>query len=182
MRGIARPASNMLTTNKDFDASRRRFFRGGSNAEAVPRPPWAADEARFPELCTRCDLCIDGCPENILRRGSGGFPELDFRKGGCTLCGACLEACEPGALSITVHPPLPWTMTVSDQCLSAQGITCRACGDECEQHAIRFRLMVGGRAEVTVVAEACNGCGACIRFCPADAIRVESGSRSSEVV
>lgn len=172
----------MLTTNKNFDASRRRFFRGGSRAETVPRPPWAVDEARFSEVCTRCNACIDGCPEGILWRGSGGFPELDFRKGGCTLCGACLEACEPGALSITVHPPLPWTMTVSDKCFSGQGITCRACGDECERRAIRFRLMVGGRAEVTVVEAACNGCGACIRFCPADAIRAVPGSRSSEVV
>jgi ferredoxin-type protein NapF len=163
-----------------FDPSRRGFLRGGAGrGRPVQRPPWALEEALFVEVCTRCDACIDGCPEHILLRGSGGFPELDFRKGGCTFCGDCLEHCRPSALTRAVDPPFSATVVISEGCLTSQGVICRACGDECERRAIRFRLLVGGRADVTVVTEACNGCGACIRFCPADAIRVVPGSLPS---
>ena len=129
---------------------RRQFLRWRLRpAAAFLRPPWALPEADFTAACTRCDQCLQQCPEGILARGSGGFPELDFQRGGCSFCGACLAACESGALSGgTAVPAYAWsqTATMGEGCLSALGTVCRACGDVCEPRAIRFRLALGGKA------------------------------------
>ena len=158
-----------------FDPSRRGFLRrtGARQLEAV-RPPWALSETLFIEQCSRCEQCVQHCPEGILRHGSGGFPEMHFDTAGCTFCGACVTACETGALSRSVSAPVPWRVAVSDECLSIRGVMCRACADECEMRAIRFRAQPGGRAEVSVVSDACSGCGACIRFCPVRAIHLKA--------
>ncbi len=171
----------MLKNDENFNASRRRFIRGAPQAALASRPPWSLPEARFVDQCTRCDDCVGRCPENILVKGSGGFPELDFRNGGCTFCGDCLAACEPGALSLEVFPAISWKVQVVDECLSAKGIVCRACGDGCDRRAIRFRLKTGGRADIELTSEACNGCGACIRPCPVGALRILPGSANREV-
>jgi ferredoxin-type protein NapF len=158
--------------------NRRQFLRGRLRPVAASlRPPWALPEADFTAACTRCDQCLQQCPEGILARGSGGFPELNFQSGGCSFCGACLAACEPGALSSeTALPAHAWRQTavIGSGCLSARGTVCRACGDVCEPRAIRFRLALGGRAIPVVDSARCNGCGACIGVCP---VRVVSVSR-----
>lgn len=132
------------------------------------------------ERCTRCAECVRRCPEHILIDGSGGFPEMDFSQGGCTFCGECRQVCEPGALALSVDPPVSWQVGVGGGCLATRGVMCRSCADECEERAIVFRLVPGGRAEVNVMAQACNGCGACIRLCPVDAIRLKPGSQPRE--
>ena len=171
----------MPTGTQRFDPTRRGFLRAASLRRATAlRPPWALAEPVFAEQCTRCAECIRACPEGILREGSGGFPELDFALGGCTFCGDCRAACEPGALVRSVEPPVAWRAVIAAACLATRGVTCRACADECETRAIRFRPLTGGSAEVRVIAEACNGCGACVRFCPVSAIRLETGSQPRE--
>jgi len=44
-------------------------------------------------------------------------------------------------------------------CLSFNGITCRACDENCQTDAIRFNLMTGGRSVPPVKEESCTGCG-----------------------
>lgn len=137
------------------------------------RPPWARLEADFLDTCTRCDACVGACPEGIVRRGGGGYPEISFAGGACTFCDACVAACAPGAL---VRDPsrAPWTIraVIASSCLSATGIACRVCGEHCEAGAIRFALAVGGIARPTVDAAACTGCGACVAPCPVSAIEI----------
>lgn len=151
--------------------SRRRFLRGGFSAEpGVLRPPWALPEPAFVDRCTRCDACISACPAAILAAGSGGFPLVDFGRGECTFCGDCARACVPGALDPA--RPLAWQLAVrvGAGCLAAANIVCRSCGDACQSAAIRFRPQVGLAARPVVDAAACNGCGACVRACPQDAV------------
>ncbi len=155
---------------------RRQFLRGRLRPVSVPlRPPWALRETDFTAACSRCDQCLHQCPGHILVRGSGGFPELDFQRGGCDFCGACLAACEPEALAsreaLAEHA---WSQTavIGTGCLSVRGIVCRACGDACEPRAIRFRLAVGGRAMPDVDSARCNGCGACVGVCPVQAVGI----------
>ena len=136
--------------------------------------PWAVD--RFVDACRRCDDCITACEESVVVAGDGGFPTVDFARGGCTFCGACAAACRYGALDRTRTPPWSLKVAIGGGCLSARGITCRACGDACEQRAIRFRLQVGGRAEVLVDPANCNGCGSCIATCPIQVIQIEEAA------
>ena len=55
-----------------MDINRRRFMRGGA-APVELRPPWLLDPASFTESCTRCNKCMELCPQDILVAGGGGF-------------------------------------------------------------------------------------------------------------
>ena len=150
--------------------ARRRFLRGEFAAPRIAlRPPWALPEAAFLERCTRCDDCLRACPTAILARGSGGYPEIDFARGGCTFCGECMKACTAGALK---GGPLAWPLAavIGPECIARKRIVCRSCGDACDPRAIRFGFAPGGAAVPHLSPDACTGCGACIGACPVSAI------------
>jgi ferredoxin-type protein NapF len=118
--------------------------------------PWALAEAAFLARCTRCNACIDACPERIVIRGSGGFPEVDFAKGGCTFCGRCADVCAPRALDRAVGEPWAVKAAIGAGCLARNRVVCRSCGERCEAR------------------ERCTGCGACAPVCPVSAITLEA--------
>ncbi len=157
----------------DINLHRRAFLRGRP-VPTRPRIPWARKD--FSDRCERCDDCIRACEEGILRRGDGGFPEVDFRLGGCSFCAACAKSCSHQAFE--PRPSRPWRLRIAfrDSCLSANGVTCRACGDQCDEQAICFRLQTGGRAAPILDEQNCTGCGACIKPCPTDSIRLEEAA------
>jgi ferredoxin-type protein NapF len=159
-----------------INTARRAFLRGrvATQASMVPRMPWAV--ARFTSVCQRCDDCIEACEESILVKGEGGYPTIDFERGGCTYCGACVEACTYDALDRSIDPALRFKASIGAGCLSARGITCRSCGDVCDARAIRFRLEVGGRAIPGLDTSLCNGCGSCIATCPTHVIRIQEAA------
>ncbi len=170
------PSRHQVYTDSRPEISRRQFLRADlrGKTQAV-RPPWALPEARFIETCERCDDCISACPEKILRRGNGGYPQLDFAAGGCTFCGDCARVCEYGALGFADDPQqMPWRLEVAivASCLSLHGTVCRSCGEVCEERAIRFKLEVGGIARPLLDTGECNGCGQCVSVCPVGSIRI----------
>lgn len=136
--------------------------------------PWAVEA--FEDVCRRCDECIQACEESILVAADGGFPSVDFRRGECTLCAACVDACRYGALDRSVSPPWHLSVSIGDDCLSIKGITCRSCGDACESRAIRFQLQTAGRAIPELDASLCNGCGSCIATCPTHVIKIQEAA------
>jgi ferredoxin-type protein NapF len=166
-----------------IDPARRAFLRGALRPRPSGiTPPWAG--ADFSDRCVRCDDCVRACSADILVRGDGGFPRVDFDRGGCTFCGACVTACRHDALVREdagdvvgdAEPPWHTTVAVGSGCLSMRGVTCRSCGDACETGAIRFRLQPGGRALAVVDDSLCNGCGSCIATCPVRAIQIEEAA------
>lgn len=155
-----------------INTARRAFLRGRVAPDAITRRmPWAV--AAFVDVCRRCDDCIDACEESVLVTGDGGFPTVDFQRGGCTFCGACARACRYHALDTGLAPPWRLEASIGDGCLSARGITCRACSDACAARAIRFQLQVGGRAIPSLDSSICNGCGSCIAICPTHVIQIQ---------
>ncbi len=158
----------------EMTLSRRQFLRGDiRGSRTALRPPWALGEDVFTARCTRCDDCVRACPTEVIRRGSGGYPEMDFTAGTCTFCRDCVAVCTAGAFATGAagsFAAFPHRAVVAANCLAANAVVCRACGDHCETGAIRFRLAPAGRSFAQVDASRCNGCGDCVRVCPVQAI------------
>ncbi|MCB1735709.1 MAG: hypothetical protein KDH20_01985 [Rhodocyclaceae bacterium] len=100
-RKIVEKAGQALDETVRHDA--RRWFR----------PPFARDELTFLTTCTRCQACIDACPEGLIFRlpvsvgvRAAGTPALDLRNRACALCTdwPCVAACEPHALRLPDPP------------------------------------------------------------------------------
>lgn len=156
-----------------INPARRSFLRGCvSQPQPQPmRPPWSRVE-RFTDLCSRCLRCADACPDRIIIRGDGGFPEIDFRRAACTFCGACATACPEPVFETSTGVPWRARAAVTGDCLAARGVVCRTCRDECPEDAVCFATAVGGIARPRVEPDRCSGCGACVGVCPVGAIRI----------
>jgi ferredoxin-type protein NapF len=162
------------------DLTRRSLLRGQSRASAPqPTPPWALDYDAFIERCTRCGDCLPVCPENIIKKGEGGFPTVDFSNRACTFCGACVDRCQSGALSRAVDPPWQLKAQIDERCLTHQGVYCQSCRDGCDTRAIEFRLRAGEPVpKPHIDVSRCTGCGECVAVCPTNAVSVtRSGER-----
>lgn len=58
----------------------------------------------------------------------------------------------------------------ADACVEPKGVACRRCGEVCDENAIRFAPLPGGRAMPLLDAVKCSGCGECLAPCPVSAI------------
>ncbi len=141
------------------------------------RPPWAIAEAQFLDACSRCLDCVTACPEQVLARGDGGFPEIIQGAGECTFCGDCVRACATAVLVRTDTSPWAWVAGIAESCLMRAGIVCYSCRDVCAERAISLPI---GRAIAlpSINTDACTGCGACVGLCPSSAIQMKETSIS----
>ncbi|MEK7990843.1 MAG: ferredoxin-type protein NapF [Thiotrichaceae bacterium] len=156
--------------------SRMQLLRGKHH---VIRPPWTKPEAEFIENCSRCHACLEQCPEHIIIKGRGSFPEIDFSKGECTFCEHCAVACPTTAIS-KANTQIPWTLKIqiNHTCLAQQNVVCITCGEFCNDSAIRFPPKLGGIAHPELNFEQCTGCGACFAVCPTQAIQLQYTQKS----
>ena len=152
--------------------SRRNLLRGRSAPATLPlRPPGAIPESLFTDKCTSCGECISVCPQEIVFKGSGGYPEINFRKGECTFCVRCIDICPEDVLLHAIQPPWRLELRLENSCLAKRQVVCQTCGDACEVEAVRFRPRRGSVAVPHIDQEVCTGCGACIAACPENALR-----------
>ncbi len=141
-------------------------------AHNLVRPPGALEEPQFLASCSRCLRCLDACAPAAIRTASIfsgianlGTPVLETNK--CILCMECIRTCPTGALSkIPKSEVLIGTaVIVKDLCLAWRKTRhCRECEKACKPEAV---VMEKNRYPV-IVAEKCNGCGICMRRCPAE--------------
>lgn len=165
--------------NSQFQTSRRGLFRGlVQKSQGKPlnltvlRPPGAIEENHFIDTCSRCNACIEACTENVISAGDGGYPELSFSERGCTGCKACIEACEPRALVTTESAWPIGKLSMKDNCLAKNNITCQSCKDACDPEAIKFPITSATPAPV-VNPDLCTGCGECVSVCPVNSISIQ---------
>lgn len=158
------------------DPARRALLRGKIQPPVVIRPPWAWAEPEFLDACSRCNDCIERCPEHVLVSGPGGYPQFDPSRGECTFCGDCADACSAKALDRqAVSPPWHWIADISnDSCLTHHGVICASCQDGCGERAIRFQPALGAVPMPIIDATRCTGCGACVGSCPTQAISLKN--------
>lgn len=153
------------------------------------RPPGALDEFAFLTACTRCENCIEACPQDSLIKAgaSAGLglhaPYLDPRAMPCFLCTdlPCVKACPDGALvwprrttkdgeeldgpaavkigTAVVKPSLCLTWPGEDRAPQ----DCQVCVDRCPYPGVAIRMLDG---HPDVVEDRCTGCGLCVFGCP----------------
>ncbi len=152
----------------------RRGFLGAlgalaANKEVSTRPPYAGDETLFGTECPQCEgMCGTVCEEAIIKFSDKKIPYIDFSVSGCSDCGECMGACEPGVLNdsdVFIKGSLRINAV---KCVSWHGVACFSCKDPCLENAIHFENMF--RPEI--VNDACTLCGYCISRCPGNAIEV----------
>lgn len=154
--------------------SRRRLFKGGiKNIHSGIRLPYVINEQIFITHCTQCEDCITACPEHIVVKGEGNFPEIDFSKGECTFCKRCVNVCEAPIFN-KVENEEPWDLAIEIKasCLALNNVVCRSCEDSCETEAISFKYLQSSIPQPQILLDSCNGCGACVSTCPQSSIEL----------
>jgi ferredoxin-type protein NapF len=158
------------------DLTRRNFFRGRKKSTpAAIRLPWVIDEKSFIDGCTQCGDCIPSCDENIIIKGDGGFPQIDFSQGECSFCQKCIDVCEqPLFVDDRVESKSAWSLDIKikNNCLAMNQVVCQSCQDSCETQAISFKYIQSSIPLPQIELEKCNGCGACVAICPQTSIEL----------
>lgn len=154
-----------------FDISKRNLFRRSSSNLTVKLLPWVKSEQQFIAECTQCGDCLSACPEKIIVKGDGGFPNINFNLGECDFCGKCALSCSlPLFDEITT---IPWLIKaqISDECLANKNVYCRSCAESCETQALSFQIGISSVPNIDIAV--CTGCGACVSPCPTQSITIK---------
>ena len=191
-RGFLVAAGTSAVVGASFAAGEDDKLTDGGIADVTPPgavarqtpvvPPGSRGHRNFSLRCVGCQLCVDVCPNNVLRPAKGSLrcfqPEMGFEHGYCRPeCVKCGEVCPAGAIrritpaeKKTIHiGQAVWHM---DRCIAAQeGVNCSACEAHCPVRAI-VRVPMDEKdpnaPKIPVVDKtACIGCGACEHLCPA---------------
>ncbi|MBT3352671.1 MAG: 4Fe-4S dicluster domain-containing protein [Nitrospinaceae bacterium] len=165
-----------------------RAFAEGAREEriveqtsAVPylRPPGAALENEFLELCCGVGSCAEVCPANAIklvpRKDDPGryTPIIEPSEAACVLCDelACMAACQSGALTQIPRREIRIGLArvEASACWSWAGIDpgCNYCADRCPVGSDAIRIEKSASGHGPVVTDNCVGCGVCEYFCPA---------------
>ena len=161
--------------------------RGAKGSGELIRPPGSVGEDEFLARCIRCDRCRSVCHLNVI--SVAGFsdglihvrtPFLDFHLGHCDFCQDCARVCPTHAIEMFD----PKTVKVgvaelTERCIALRTGACRLCYDECEYKAITL----DARNRPVIHADKCNGCGLCVKVCPANVLQsFKDGSQRGVVI
>ena len=154
-------------------------------------PAGSVSLRNFENHCVACQLCINACPNNVLRPSSSlhNFmqPEMNYDKGFCRPeCNICSQICPAGAIRpISIEEKTAIQIGIAiinlDNCVvNTNKVNCGNCARHCPAEAITMVPQdpsnEKSRKIPTVNEQKCIGCGACENLCPArpfTAIHVE---------
>ncbi len=162
----------------------------GRQSSALPataiRPPGAMPEEAFLSACTRCGMCVQNCPYDILKLSelgdpvAGGTPYFTARTHPCEMCEdiPCVVACPTKALDpqlTDINKARMGLAVLIDQetCIAFRGLRCEVCYNVCPlaDKAIRLDRRSNERTGIHAVfapvvsSDHCTGCGLCEKAC-----------------
>jgi ferredoxin-type protein NapF len=122
-----------------IDKQRRAFFTRGrvDKTSDDVHLPWLKSEDLFLDKCTQCNECVQACPENVIVKGQGGYPTVDFSKGECTFCEDCAKVC-PESLFDTKQENA-WDLSLKPKVDLSACTSCGACISGCPAQAITLK-------------------------------------------
>jgi len=159
--------------------------------EKAIRPPGAVEEAKFLDLCLRCQQCVGICSTTggCLQPAAGEAgleglwtPVGDMRTGYCEFnCNLCGQVCPSGAIKLLeIQAKQQYVMGLAffdvSRCIPYyKGENCLVCQEHCPtaDKAIKFNDVVVLKSGVEkrvklpyVEEKLCIGCGICEYKCP----------------
>ena len=197
---IAATASVVKAQEKKLDGGLATIVNKEKPLRETPIvPPGALSAKNFAQHCTACQLCVQVCPNQVLRPSTGLMnmmqPEVSYERGYCRPeCTKCSEVCPVGAIrpidraeksSIQVGHAV-W---VEKNCIvNTDNVSCGNCARHCPTGAIQMVSKDANNPKslkIPVVnTERCIGCGACENLCPSrpfSAIYVEGHEVHKEI-
>lgn len=144
------------------------------------RPPGGQDEASFLAKCLRCDRCRSICPTTAIGVAhvedsflDARTPMMKFHLGYCIFCRKCIEVCPTQALApVDIKTVKIGLATVhTDRCIAWTFGGCTVCHAACPYQAISLDQ----QRRPVVDPSRCNGCGQCVKACPALVVRTYIG-------
>jgi len=159
-------------TASEGESGQSRVQKRSSSQYSI-QPPWSSSNEKFRLLCNGCENCISACKNNILILNSKGYPQVDFSLGSCSFCGACAVSCPREAFSYDpLFPPWNLHVKINSRCLTKNNVICRTCVEQCEKEAIEIPRIMDKDKSPRILADSCDGCGACFKACPVQAIEI----------
>ena len=119
------------------------------NRDKLITPPGSLSIRNLSEHCTSCQLCINSCPNDVLRPSNSldrfMQPEVSYERGYCRPeCTRCSNVCPTGAIKpITKEQKtaiqVGHAVWIKDNCVPvADGIPCGNCARHCPAQAIQM--------------------------------------------
>lgn len=153
-------------------------------------PPGAKSLKQFQQLCVSCHLCINKCPNNVLRPATVEYgltglmqPTMEYDRGSCDInCNICSEVCPAGAIHLLSleekkKTQIGYAVYTPKNCLVlTDNVNCGNCVRHCPVNAISMVDWDDDHMVPMVNVDKCIGCGSCEYHCPAkpfSAIHVE---------
>ena len=123
--------------------------------EKLITPPGSVSARNLAEHCTSCQLCINSCPNDVLRPSNSldrfMQPEVSFERGYCRPeCTRCSDVCPTGAIKPITKEQRTATQVghavwIKDNCVPvADGIPCGNCARHCPAQAIQMVPLQAG--------------------------------------
>lgn len=144
-------------------------------------PPGAISQAHINAHCVGCQLCIQACPNGVLKMSTDldtlMQPVMSYETSYCySECSECSNVCPAGVFQpLDAVAKSSWKIGTAvvdlNTCLSANGTdSCGNCARHCPAGAIEMVATDENNPEaplIPVIKEnICIGCGACEHHCP----------------
>ncbi len=176
-------ASTLKAQEKVVDGGLATIVKKKAPKRETPlKPAGSVSLDNFTSRCTGCQLCVQNCPNDVLRASSklDTFmqPEMSFERGYCRPnCTTCSEVCPAGAIQKVTREQktaiqIGHATWIGQNCVPLRdGVECGNCAKHCPSGAIT--MMPYDPEDKTspkipiINEERCIGCGACEHVCPA---------------
>ena len=145
-------------------------------------PPGSLSAQNMALRCTGCQLCVSGCPNDVLRPSTDLMhlmqPIMSYEHGYCRPeCTRCSEVCPAGAIKPIDREEkasiqIGHAVWVKKNCVPlTDNVECGNCARHCPTGAIEMVPLDENDEESPYIPaineNACIGCGACEYVCPA---------------
>ena len=193
-------ASTLKAQEKVVDGGLATIIKKKAPKRETPvKPAGSVSLNNFSSRCTGCQLCVQACPNDVLRASSKletfMQPEMSFERGYCRPeCTKCSEVCPAGAIQKVTREEktaiqIGHAVWIGQNCIPLRdGVACGNCAKHCPSGAITmmpYDPEDDSSPKIPIInTERCIGCGACEHVCPArpfSAIFVEGNLIHKEV-